>query len=52
MTVRTVAAMGDRRRFRAGLGPFSSEPQVVEVNPEQAEALKADPMLAVAEAGE
>lgn len=52
LTVRTVAAMGELRRYRAGLGPFTREARVVEVNPEQAEALKADRMLAVAEAGE
>lgn len=39
------------RRIRAGL-TITREPQVVQVTPEQAEALKADPMLAVAEAGE
>lgn len=52
LTVRAVAAMGDRRRFRAGLGPFSSEPQVVEVTPDVAAALRADPMLDVSEAKE
>lgn len=52
LMVRTVAALGSQPRYRAGLGPFTREPQAVEVSPEQAEALKADPMLAVAEAGE
>lgn len=47
LMVRTVAALGDARRYRAGLGPFSREPQEVEATPEQAEALRADPMLAV-----
>ncbi|MCX8016393.1 MAG: hypothetical protein N2690_00625 [Rhodocyclaceae bacterium] len=52
LMVRTVAALGSQPRYRAGLGPFTREPQVVEATPEQAEALKADPMLAVAESGE
>lgn len=52
LMVRTVAALGSQPRYRAGLGPFTREPQVVEASPEQAEALHADPMLAVAEAGE
>jgi hypothetical protein len=48
--VRTVAAQGDQPRYRAGLGPFGREPVTVEVTQEQAEALKADPMLIVTEA--
>jgi hypothetical protein len=48
--VRTVAAQGEMRRYRAGLGPFSSNPVTVEATPAQAEALKADPMLIVTEA--
>ncbi|WP_269461306.1 hypothetical protein [Hydrogenophilus thermoluteolus] len=44
--------MGDRRRYRAGLGPFTREAQVVEATQEQAEALRADPMLEVVEAKE
>lgn len=51
LIVRTVAALGDQRRYRAGLGPFTREPVVVEALPEQAAQLRADPMLAVAEAG-
>jgi hypothetical protein len=48
--VRTVSAHGDRQRYRAGLGPFGRDPVAVEVTPEQADALRADPMLAVGEA--
>jgi hypothetical protein len=48
--VRTVAAHGEMTRYRAGLGPFWREPVTVEATPEQAEALKADPMLIVTEA--
>jgi hypothetical protein len=47
LLVRTVAAHGDFPRYRAGLGPFGREPVTVEVSPEQAEALKADPTLQV-----
>jgi hypothetical protein len=47
LVVRTSAAFTAERRYRAGLGPFTSKPQVVEVTAEQAEALRADPMLAV-----
>lgn len=50
LMVRTVSALGGLPRYRAGLGPFTRDPQVVEATPEQAEALRADPMLAVAEA--
>lgn len=50
LSVRTVAAMGELRRYRAGLGPFTREAQVVEAEPWQAEALRADPMLEVVEA--
>jgi len=49
--VRTLPAHNNYPRYRAGLGPFRREPVEIEVTPEQAEALKADPMLAVAEAG-
>ena len=52
LSVRTVAAMGELRRYRAGLGPFTREPQVVWVEQWQAEALRGDPFLAVEEAGE
>lgn len=52
LTVRTAPAFADERRYRAGLGPFTREAQVVEVTPEQAEALRDDPMLSVAEAEE
>lgn len=51
LMVRTQDAHGDMPRYRAGLGPFGREPVVVEVTPEQAEALRADPALAVAEVG-
>jgi len=47
LMVRTVAAHGNATRYRAGLGPFGREPVTVEVSPEQAEALKADPTLQV-----
>jgi len=47
LMVRTVAAHGEMMRYRAGLGPFGREPVTVEVTPEQAEALRADPMLIV-----
>ncbi|MCE5420259.1 MAG: hypothetical protein JJ713_05680 [Acidithiobacillus sp.] len=50
LSVRTVATHGALTRYRAGLGPFTREPQVVEVTPEQAEALRADPVLVVTEA--
>ena len=50
LMVRTVAAHGEMTRYRAGLGPFGSNPVTVEATPEQAEALKADPMLIVTEA--
>jgi hypothetical protein len=52
LVVRTSAAFTAERRYRAGLGPFTREAQVVEVTPEQAEALRDDPMLSVAEAEE
>jgi hypothetical protein len=48
--VRTAPAHGDAKRYRAGLGPFWSEPVLVDVTKERAEALKADPMLIVTEA--
>lgn len=51
LVVRTVAALGEAPRYRAGLGPFGREPVMVEALPWQAAALAADPMLAVAEAG-
>ena len=51
LSVRTVATHGELTRYRAGLGPFTSDPQVVEATPEQAEALRADPVLIVTEAG-
>ncbi|TCS70679.1 hypothetical protein EDC61_1146 [Sulfuritortus calidifontis] len=51
LMVRTAASHGSYPRFRAGLGPFTREPQVVEVQPWQAADLKADPALAVAEVG-
>jgi len=50
LSVRTAAAHGEMTRYRAGLGPFGREPATVEVTPEQAEALRADPMLIVTEA--
>lgn len=52
LMVRTVAAMGELRRYRAGLGPFTREPQVVEATPEQADRLRVDAMLEVVEAKE
>jgi len=51
LIVRTQSAHGPHTRYRAGLGPFGREPVTVEVTPEQAEALRADPVLLVAEAG-
>ncbi|TXF11925.1 hypothetical protein [Pelomicrobium methylotrophicum] len=51
LMVRTVAALGNQPRYRANLGPFTREPKVVVVERWQAEALRADPMLEVAEAG-
>lgn len=51
LIVRTAAAHGDWPRYRAGLGPFTREPVTVEAAPWQAEALKADPALVVAEVG-
>lgn len=50
LIVRTRSAHGDARRYRAGLGPFGREPLEVEATPAQAEALRADPALLVAEA--
>lgn len=52
LLVRTAASHGPYPRYRAGLGPFTREPQVVEATPAQAEQLKADPALAVAEVGQ
>jgi hypothetical protein len=49
LSVRTVAAMGNATRYRAGLGPFGREPMTVEATPEQLEALRADPMLTIVE---
>lgn len=51
LIVRTVAAHGEAPRYRAGLGPFGRTPVQITVTPAQAEALRADPALAVAEAG-
>jgi hypothetical protein len=47
LTVRTVPAHGEMTRYRCGLGPFCREPAIIEVTPEQAELLRADPMLIV-----
>jgi hypothetical protein len=49
LTVRTISAMNHQVRYRAGLGPFGRDPIVVEVDPWQAEQLRADPMLVVGE---
>jgi len=49
LIVRTQAAHGTNPRYRAGLGPFGRDPVTIEATPEQAEALKADPVLIVAE---
>lgn len=49
LVVRTVAALGNAPRYRAGLGPFGRDPVVVHAAPEQAAAIKADPMLVVAD---
>jgi len=49
LSVRTAPVHGDATRYRAGLGPFGREPLTVEASPEQAEALRADPMLIVTE---
>ena len=51
LMVRTAASHGNYPRYRAGLGPFTREPQVVEVTPAQAADLKTDPALAVSEVG-
>ncbi|MCI1193419.1 hypothetical protein MOJ79_16415 [Calidifontimicrobium sp. SYSU G02091] len=51
LLVRTVSVHGDYGRYRAGLGPFGREPVVVCATPQQAQALRADPALAVAELG-
>lgn len=45
-----LKAGGPERRWRAGLGPFGREPVEVEATQEQAEAMRADPMLDVIEA--
>jgi hypothetical protein len=50
LMVRAVSAQGDRQRYRAGLGPFGRDPVMVDATPEQADALRADPMLEVGEA--
>jgi hypothetical protein len=50
LTVRTVPEHGDMTRYRAGLGPFGREPVTVEASLEQAEKLRADPVLIVTEA--
>ncbi|MEO1766787.1 hypothetical protein [Thiobacter aerophilum] len=52
LMVRTVAAHGERTRYRAGLGPFTREAVAVQATPEQAEALRADPALDVTEAAQ
>jgi len=49
LAVRTAPAHGEMTRYRAGLGPFRREPLTVEASPEQAEALRADPVLIVTE---
>jgi hypothetical protein len=49
LSVRTVSAHGNAQRYRSGLGPFGREAVAVEATPEQAEAMRADPMLIVAE---
>jgi len=49
LIVRIQPAHIPHPRYRAGLGPFGHEPVVVEASPEQAEALRADPALLVAE---
>ena len=51
LVIRTQPAHGSAPRYRAGLGPFGREPVVVEASPEQAEELRADPALLVAEVG-
>lgn len=50
LSVQTIPEHGEMTRYRAGLGPFGREPVVVEATPEQAEELRADPVLIVAEA--
>jgi hypothetical protein len=50
LLVRTAPAQGEMTRYRAGLGPFGREPVTAEATPEQAEALRADPMLILTEA--
>jgi hypothetical protein len=45
LLVRTAPAHGEMTRYRAGFGPFGREPVLVEVTQEQAEVLKADPLL-------
>jgi len=49
LVIRTQPAHGSAPRYRAGLGPFGREPVVVDVSPDLAEALRADPVLLVAE---
>lgn len=51
LIVRTQPAHGDGPRYRAGLGPFGREPVEVHATDAQAEALRADPALMVAEVG-
>lgn len=51
LSVRTAPAHGDAARYRAGLGPFGRDLVTVEATPAQAEALRADPVLIVTEAG-
>jgi hypothetical protein len=48
LSVCTVAFFNGTR-YRAGLGPFGGDPVVVEATPEQADALRADPVLEVFE---
>ncbi len=50
LVVRTVAALGNERRYRAGLGPFGRTPVTVEATDIQAGMLRADPWLDVRDA--
>lgn len=52
LIVRTLPSHGDLPRYRAGLGPFGREPVEIDVTPEQADALRADPVLLVDESGD
>jgi len=51
LIVRTAPAHGDAPRYRAGLGPFSRDPVMMDASDAQARELMADQSLLVALVG-